>query len=320
LNLEIFKGKNVFITGGTGTFGQAFTNFLLKKSEIKKICIFSRGEAKQHEMKQKFNSQKIKYIIGDVRDKERLCSVLRMNNIHYIIHAAAQKHVPSCENNITEAINTNIIGTQNIVNSSIDCGIEKVIAISTDKAVNPINVYGVTKAIMEKLIIHGNTYSNTRFSCVRYGNVMNSRGSVISIWKKSVKEKKDFTLTDKRMTRFWLTISQAVDFVCNSFNLMEGGEIFIPKLPSMNLLDLAKAIDKNYRFKITGIRPGEKLHEILINQYEAMRTIEFKNYYIIYPEVKPMANMLDIGFVYSSNNNENVIEVDEMRRILDGYN
>lgn len=327
--MEIFKDKKILITGGTGTFGQAFTEFLLK-TDIKKIYIFSRGELKQHEMRQKFNNDKrIAFLIGNVEDKERMYRAL--NGINYVVHAAAQKHVPSCECNPFEAVKTNILGAQNVIDAAIDRRVEKVIAISTDKAVNPINIYGVTKAAMEKLFVSGNAYSGgtTMFSCVRYGNVMNSRGSVIQLWKKLATEGKALPLTDPMMTRFWLTKIQAVEFVCHAFNLMAGGEIFIPKLPSMKVIDLAQAIDKNSDIESIGIRQGEKLHETLINEDEASQTLELRYHYVIYPNFYWLKNKrpdfgndskrLEHGFIYSSNKNDKWLKVNEMKEILKQY-
>jgi UDP-N-acetylglucosamine 4,6-dehydratase len=325
--MEHFENKKVLITGGTGTFGQAFTKYLLT-TKVKKIYIFSRDEFKQYQMKEKFNNDsRIAYLIGNIENKDRLYRAF--NNIDYIVHAAAQKHVPSCEYNPFEAVNTNIIGAQNVIDAAIDRKVKKVVAISTDKAVNPINLYGCTKAVMEKLFITGNAYAggtNTIFSCVRYGNVMGSRGSIIPLFKKCAEENKKIPITDTRMTRFWITVEQAVDFVSWTFKLMEGGEIFIPELPSMKITDLAEAISPDCKLKIVGIRQGEKIHETLINNEEAENTIKMPHYFIIYPDYywlenkRPIkennAEKLQRGFIYSSDNNKIWLKVNEMRELL----
>lgn len=322
--MEYFKDKKILITGGTGSFGRAFTRMLLT-TQVKKAYIFSRDEFKQFEMRKEFDNERVQFFVGDIRDKDRLYRAFV--GIDYIIHAAAQKHVPSCEYNPFEAVKTNILGAQNIIEAAIDRKVNKVIALSTDKAVNPYNLYGVTKACMEKLFISGNAYAGdrkTKFSIVRYGNVMNSRGSIIPLWRKCIEENKELSLTDERMTRFWITLEQAVDLVKCVFGLMDGGEIFIPELPSMKIIDLAEALDPNAKFKKIGIRQGEKLHETLISQEEINQTLKFNGYYIIYPDFnwlkvnvpKQQGQLLDKNFIYSSDKNKKWISIDEMRKLL----
>jgi len=279
----MLNDKRILITGGTGSFGQKCTEIILKKYKPKKLIVFSRDELKQFEMAQKFPDSKykcIRYFIGDVRDKERLYRAFR--DVDYVIHSAALKQVPAAEYNPFEAVKTNIIGAQNVINVSIDRGVKKVIALSTDKAANPINLYGATKLCADKLFIAGNSYvgeGDTKLSVVRYGNVVGSRGSVIPFFLKC-REDGYFPITDSRMTRFWITIEQGVNFVLNCLERMVGGELFIPKLPSMNIIDLAKAIDPACKTKVIGIRPGEKIHEVMISRDDARRTVEFDRYYI----------------------------------------
>jgi UDP-N-acetylglucosamine 4,6-dehydratase len=325
--VEIFENKKILITGGTGTFGKAFTEFILK-TKIKKVYIYSRDEYKQYKMKSEFNNDsRIAFLIGDIKDKDRLYRAF--NQIDFVVHAAAQKHVPSCEYNPFEAVNTNIIGAQNIIDAAIDRKVKKVVALSTDKAVNPVNLYGMTKGCMEKLFIAGNAYAggtNTILACVRYGNVMGSRGSVIPLFKKCAAKNIKMPITDINMTRFWLKIEQAVDFVACAFELMQGGEIFIPKLPSMKIIDLAESISIRKNYDIVGIRQGEKLHETLVNCDEAANTLEMPYYFIIFPDYYWFENKLpnkekngkrlERGFVYSSDKNDKWLTVKEMREIL----
>jgi UDP-N-acetylglucosamine 4,6-dehydratase/5-epimerase len=322
----MFNGKNILITGGTGSFGKKCTEIILKKYQPKRIIIFSRDELKQFEMDQEFPVAKyscIRYFIGDVRDKERLHRAFR--NVDYVIHAAALKQVPAAEYNPFEAVKTNILGAQNVINASIDRGVKKVIALSTDKAANPINLYGATKLCSDKLFIAGNSYSGeggTRFSVVRYGNVVGSRGSVIPFFLKC-RENGYFPITDPHMTRFWITIEQGVNFVLECLGRMVGGELFIPKLPSMNIMDLAKAIDPACKTKIIGIRPGEKIHEVMIPCEDARNTVEFDQYYIMQPNFpfwekrnnhggKPV----DENFEYNSGTNQWILSVDDMKEII----
>lgn len=281
---DIFKNKIVLVTGGTGSFGKKFTEIVIKKYKPKKLIIFSRDEMKQYEMRKQFNQKNIRYFIGDVRDTDRLHRAF--HGVDIIIHAAALKIVPTAEYNPFEAVKTNIIGAENVINIAIDNGVKKVVALSTDKAANPINLYGATKLCAEKMFIAANNYSpyGTRFSVVRYGNVLGSRGSVAPFFKEC-RKKGVVPITDMRMTRFWVTLEEGVNFVISCVEQMKGGEVFIPKLPSMKIVDLAKVISPKCKFKIIGIRPGEKLHETLIPSDDARFTMEKRDRFISYPEV-----------------------------------
>ena len=282
----MLNDKTILITGGTGSFGKKCTEIILNRYKPKRLIIFSRDELKQFEMVQVFSEKKypcIRYFIGDVRDKERLHRAF--HGVDYVIHAAALKQVPALEYNPFEAVKTNILGAENIISAAIDNRVKRVVALSTDKAVNPINLYGATKLCSDKLFVAGNAYSgdaNTRFSVVRYGNVVGSRGSVIPFFLKQ-KENGILPITDSRMTRFWITLEQGVSFVLRSFEIMVGGELFVPKLPSMKIMYLAKAIAPECKTKIIGIRPGEKLHEVMITKDDARMTLEFDDHYIIQP-------------------------------------
>ena len=308
--------KKILITGGTGTLGKELTKQLLDSDKyIKKIYIYSRDEYKQSEMKKEFeNNPKLSFFIGDIRDKDRLYRAF--NEIDYVIHTAAQKHVPSCEYNPFEAVKTNVIGSANIIDAAIDRKVEKVLAISTDKAVNPINLYGCTKACMEKMFIDGNNYSGdneTIFSIVRYGNVIGSRGSVIPFFKKIAKEGGKFPLTDNEMTRFWTTIDNAAKFVLDSLEIMEGQEIFIPKLPTLKIIDLIKAIKEDAEIKVIGVRKGEKIHETLISKEESKCFLDMNNYFII-TQNAPISSFEP--FEYTSKNNDDYLSIEEMRKLL----
>jgi len=319
--------KTVLITGGTGSFGQKCTEIMLRKHKPKSIRIFSRDELKQSQMMQKFeNNPVLSFLIGDVRDIRRLSRAA--DGVDIIVHAAALKQVPACEYNPFEAVQTNIIGAENVINAAIDHNVEKVIAIGTDKAVNAVNLYGATKMCMEKIFVAANSYvgakRRTKLSCVRYGNVMGSRGSVVPILLNLKKDGvKEFPITDKRMSRFWITLEQGVEFVLKCTVLMQGGEIFVPKIPSMKIVDLAMAIVPNCRFKDIGIRPGEKLNEILITEEEARHTKEFTNFFCIEPEFpfwkrgnikggKPLPD----GFKYTSNENTEWLTKAQMKKII----
>src|SRR5512135_456405 len=279
-----WKDKVILITGGTGSFGKKFIKILLAEKQPKKIIIFSRDELKQHEMRESgFDHPSLRYFIGDVRDRDRLRRA--MHGVDIVVHAAALKQVPACEYNPMEAIKTNILGCSNVVEAALDAGVKKVLALSTDKAVNPINLYGATKLAAEKLLIQSNAYAGgmaTRFSCVRYGNVVGSRGSVVPIFLQQ-KTTGKLTITDERMTRFWLTLEQGVRFVIGCLDKMHGGEVFVPKIPSMKIIDLAKAIAPGTSLEIVGIRPGEKLHEVLISEDESRSTIEMEDMFIVQP-------------------------------------
>jgi len=279
----MLKDKTILITGGTGSFGKKFIKRILQ-DDVKKVIVFSRDELKQYEMAQEFTDSRMRFFIGDVRDKDRLYRAF--DSVDIVIHAAAMKHVNACEYNPFEAIKTNINGAQNVIEAAIDRGVEKVIALSTDKACSPVNLYGATKLASDKLFVAANAYVGekvTRFSVVRYGNVVGSRGSVVPFFKK-VRENGRVPITDERMTRFWISLEQGVKFVLDSLERMRGGEIFVPKIPSMNVMDLAKAIAPECEIDIVGIRPGEKLHEAMIMEDDARQTKEFDTYYIIQPE------------------------------------
>lgn len=282
---SFLDGKMILVTGGTGSFGKKFIEIVLKEYNVKRLVVYSRDELKQEEMRTiyGFNDPRLRYFLGDVRDRDRLWRA--MINIDIVVHAAAMKQVPACEYNPTEAIATNITGAQNIINVAIDRGVKRVLALSTDKAVSPVNLYGATKLVAEKLFVAGNNYSSwdgARFSCVRYGNVVGSRGSIVPLLMHQ-RDKGEITITDERMTRFWLTLEQGVRLVISSIETMTGGEIFVPKIPSMRLMDLAEAIAPECKVKITGIRLGEKLHETLISQEEMTNAYELPDKYVIKP-------------------------------------
>lgn len=324
--MEVLKDKTVLVTGGTGSFGKKFTKKALELG-VKKIIIFSRDELKQYEMKQEFNDDKrLRFFIGDVRDQERLHRAF--DGVDIVIHAAAMKHVDACEYNPFEAIKTNINGAQNIIEAAIDCGVEKVIALSTDKACAPVNLYGATKLASDKLFVAANSYVGdkpTRFAVVRYGNVVGSRGSVVPFFKK-IKETGVVPITDERMTRFWITLDQGVQFVLDNLERMHGGEIFVPKIPSMNIMDLAKAIAPECKTEIVGIRPGEKLHEAMIMEDDARHTLEHDTYYVIQPEFpfwsKQFADggkELPEGFEYTSDKNDEWLTVEELNELVSEF-
>jgi UDP-N-acetylglucosamine 4,6-dehydratase/5-epimerase len=323
----MLNNKTILITGGTGSFGKKCTETILTRYKPERLIIFSRDELKQFEMSQQFSKDEypcIRYFIGDVRDKERLARAFQ--NVDVIIHAAAMKQVPACEYNPTEAIKTNINGAQNIINVAADRKVKKVIALSTDKAANPVNLYGATKLCSDKLFIAGNAFVDhdaTKFSVVRYGNVIGSRGSVIPFFQKK-KEEGILPITDPRMTRFWITLDQGVNFVLKNLERMAGGEIFVPKLPSMNIMDLANAIAPECETKVIGIRPGEKLHEVMVPRDDALNTLEYDDYYLIMPALelfeakvcrnrcKPVPN----DFEYSSKDNPQLLSVEELREMI----
>ena len=296
----MFDNKSILITGGTGSFGKQYTKTILRDYKPKRIIIYSRDELKQYEMSQTFSGTEMRYFIGDVRDKERLNTA--MKNIDYVIHAAALKHVPVAEYNPLECIKTNIHGAENVISCAIENDVTKVIALSTDKAANPINLYGATKLASDKLFVAANNIvgnAKTRFGVVRYGNVVGSRGSVVPFFKKIITEDAgSLPITHEEMTRFWITLQQGVDFVLKNFERMHGGEIFIPKIPSIRITELAKAYAPNLPIKIIGIRPGEKLHEIMCPADDSHLTIEFKDHYVICPTIK----FYDINYDYSNNN------------------
>jgi len=321
----MLNNKTILITGGTGSFGKKATEIILKNYKPKKIIIFSRDELKQFEMAQQFKvSEEIRYFIGDVRDKERLHRAF--HGVDFVLHAAALKQVPAAEYNPFEAVKTNIIGAENVVNVAIDQGVKKVIALSTDKAANPINLYGSTKLCSDKLFIAGNSYvgqDNSMFSVVRYGNVVGSRGSVIPFFLKQ-RETGVLPITDTRMTRFWITLDQGVHFVLDCLECMVGGELFVPKIPSMNIMDLAKALAPECKTEIVGIRPGEKLHEVMITRDDARKTLEYKDRYVVQPDFQfwgsrfksKEGNAPPEDFEYNSGTNPWFLTIDEMRKII----
>ena len=327
--MKFLKNKTIMITGGTGSFGQMCTEFLLKQN-IKKLIIFSRDELKQFEMSIKFNNSKLRFFLGDVRDRHRL--ELATKQVDIIIHAAALKQVPAAEYNPMESIKTNIYGAENVISASIENNVKKVIALSTDKAANPANLYGATKLCSDKLFINANNLSgdaDTKFSVVRYGNVVGSRGSVLPYFKSLIQKNiKSLPVTDERMTRFWITLNYGVRFVLNSIDMMRGGELFIPKSPSIKIVDLVKALDQNIKYHIIGIRPGEKLHEILCPEDSSRDTIEFKNYYLIKPSHGLIKNNYKISkdnekgkfvknnFIYSSNTNSHFLNAKDLKKFI----
>jgi UDP-N-acetylglucosamine 4,6-dehydratase len=326
----MFNDKKILITGGTGSFGKKFVQIVLDNYKPEKLIIFSRDELKQFEMEQRWSSKKypIQYMLGDVRDKERLIQAFQ--GIDYVVHAAALKQVPAAEHNPSEYIKTNVIGAINIIDAAKNNKVKKVVALSTDKACNPINLYGATKLCSDKLFVSANLYRDkdtTQFAVVRYGNVLGSRGSVIPFFKERA-QTGVLPITDPRMTRFWITLDQAVYFVIKTMELSKGGEIFVPRIPSMKIVDLATAIGENCRHEIVGIRPGEKLHEVLIGEDDARNTVEFNECYIIQPNqeardefVKKDENacgkLCAEGTSYTSNNNVDWMTVDDLKRLID---
>jgi UDP-N-acetylglucosamine 4,6-dehydratase len=326
----MLNGKTILVTGGTGSFGHKFTERVLKSYKPKRLIIFSRDEYKQFEMAKLFSEKQypsIRYFIGDVRDKDRLYRAFE--GVDYVVHAAALKQVPILEYNPTEAVRTNVDGANNIVDAAIDAGIKKLIALSTDKAVSPANLYGATKLVAEKLFIAANAYGGvrTKFSAVRYGNVVGSRGSVVPFFM-DLKQKgvKQFPITDERMTRFWITLDQGVELVFKALADSVGGEVFIPKIPSMRVTDLARAIEPNCTFKHLGIRPGEKIHETLISEDEARNSVEFSKHYVVLPQFETSAQnvikkykhlpTLPDGFIYRSDLNKDYLNVQQLRVMI----
>lgn len=322
-----FDGKTILVTGGTGSFGKRFIRNLLAHHKPKKVIVLSRDELKQHEMRQDYPEvagSPLRFFIGDVRDKDRLERAF--HGVDLVVHAAALKQVPACEYNPFEAILTNVIGAKNIIDAAIDQGVGRVVALSTDKAVNPVNLYGATKLCSEKLFVQGNAYagiSGTRFACVRYGNVVGSRGSVIPLFREQARSGR-ITVTDSRMTRFWITLNQGVDFVMSCARSMRGGEVFVPKIPSMNIMDLAAAIAPECAVDTIGIRPGEKLHEALISEDESRCTYDLADRFVVLQQYHPTApnatadnaKCVEPGFKYSSDNNPEWLGVDDLKRLI----
>lgn len=317
--------QSILITGGTGSFGRKFVEVMLKDFHPRRLIIFSRDELKQHEMRADgFDHPNLRYFIGDVRDQRRLFRA--MHGVDIVVHAAALKQVPACEYNPIEAILTNIMGGRNVIEAALDAGVGRVMALSTDKAVNPINLYGATKLAAEKLFVQSNAYAagtGTRFACVRYGNVLGSRGSVVPVFLRQ-RETGSLTITDERMTRFWLTIEQGVRFTIACIERMQGGEVFVPKIPSMKVVDLAKAIAPEAEIEVIGIRPGEKLHEVLISEDEARHTLDLEDFFVVEPPASPWFGLgwrdrgkpLPEGFSYRSDNNQHWLGVEEIRSMV----
>jgi len=315
----------ILVTGGTGSFGKKFVEMMLVEYHPAKLIVFSRDELKQHEMRVAgFDHPSLRYFIGDVRDVDRLRRA--MHGVDIVVHAAALKQVPACEYNPMEAIKTNILGSSNVVEAALDASVQKVLALSTDKAVNPVNLYGATKLAAEKLLVQSNSYAGgmaTRFSCVRYGNVVGSRGSVVPIFLQQ-KASGKLTITDERMTRFWLTLEQGVRFVIHCIEKMHGGEVFVPKIPSMKIIDLARAIAPGINLEVVGIRPGEKLHEVLISEDESRSTVEMEDMYVVQPSVgswfghdwQSDGHGLPAGFRFGSDNNPQWLSVDQIRDMV----
>ncbi|MFF5296970.1 UDP-N-acetylglucosamine 4,6-dehydratase (inverting) [Paractinoplanes globisporus] len=320
------SGSSILVTGATGSFGKAFLNYALTHLDPQRIVIFSRDELKQYEVRQMFGDDKrLRFFLGDIRDRNRLSRA--MHGVDYLIHAAALKQVDTAEYNPSEFVATNINGSQNVIDVAIDAGVKKVVALSTDKASSPINLYGATKLVADKSFIAGNHYAATfptRFSVVRYGNVMGSRGSVVPLFRKLAAEGKSLPITDKRMTRFWITLPQAVKFVVDSFDKMAGGELFVPRIPSMRIMDLVEAVAPGSETHETGIRPGEKLHEEMIASDDSRRTLRFPDRYVVQPVVASWGyqspeggeDVAD-GFNYRSDNNDLWLSIEDMRKLID---
>ncbi len=320
-----WKEKIILVTGGTGSFGKQFIEIMLKEFHPAKLIVYSRDELKQHDMRVAgYDAPNLRYFIGDVRDQDRLLRA--MQGVHIVIHAAALKQVPACEYNPMEAIKTNILGSSNVIDAALDAGVEKVVAISTDKAVNPINLYGATKLAAEKLFVQSNAYaggSRTRMSCVRYGNVVGSRGSVVPLFILQ-RPTGRVSITDERMTRFWLTLEQGARFVIRCTEQMQGGEVFVPKIPSTRIIDLAKVIAPDAEHDVVGIRPGEKLHEVLINEDEARSTVELEDMFVVQPSSalwfghywQDKGRLLPEGFRYDSENNPDWLTLAQMKELI----
>ncbi|MGZ5580018.1 MAG: UDP-N-acetylglucosamine 4,6-dehydratase (inverting) [Methylobacter sp.] len=327
----MLNNKTILITGGTGSFGKQFVKTILARFQPKNVIVYSRDELKQYDMAQVFNAPQMRYFIGDVRDQARLKQA--MDGVDFVIHAAALKHVPVAEYNPMECIKTNIYGAENVIQASIAAGVEKVIALSTDKAANPINLYGATKLASDKLFVAANNMvgmRNTQFAVVRYGNVVGSRGSVVPFFQKLLNEgATELPITDERMTRFWITLQQGVDFVIKNFQHMHGGEIFVPKIPSATVTALAEALAPGMPTKVIGIRPGEKLHEVMCPCDDSHLTLEFHDHFVIKPSIvfntRPdfatnnlgeVGQSVASGFEYSSGTNKEVLDIDGLRQLI----
>lgn len=324
----ILDDQTILITGGTGSFGKCFTRYILNNYNPKRVIIYSRDEYKQFVMQNEFKeySDKLRFFIGDVRDKDRLYRAFK--GVDYVVHAAALKQVPACEYNPNEAIRTNIHGAMNIIDAALDCGVRKVVALSTDKAVNPVNLYGGTKLVSDKLFIAANAYSgmnDINFSIVRYGNVAGSRGSIIPFFNKIIKNGgNELPITDYRMTRFWISLEEGVKLVIKALEEATGGETFISKIPSFKVTDLAKAMSPDCKMPEIGIRPGEKLHEIMVTTEDSATTYEYEKHFIVYPQmvfndrqkINTSGKKVEDGFSYSSGNNTEWLSVEDIQRLL----
>ena len=326
--MSIFEGSSILITGGSGSFGKAFLQEVLDNHNPGRVVVFSRDELKQYEMRQTMGEDtRVRYFIGDIRDRDRLR--MAFHGVDYVVHAAALKQVDTAEYNPMEFVKTNVIGSDNVMQAAIEAGVKKVVALSTDKASSPANLYGATKLTADKLFISGNHYAagyDTTFSVVRYGNVMGSRGSVIPFFRKLAAEGKPFPITDRRMTRFWITLPQAVQFVIDSFEDMAGGELYVPRIPSMRVTDLVQAFNPDAELVDIGIRPGEKLHEEMISSEDSRRTLRRSDRYVVLPTLAdwgftpPAGVQVEDGFSYTSDNNDEWLSVDDLRAMLADLN
>lgn len=323
--MSLLHGASILITGGTGTLGKSLVESLLKESNVRRIAIFSRDELKQHDLRIHFkNDPRLRWFLGDVRDLERLKRAL--HGVDFVIHAAALKQVDTGEYNPMEFIKTNVLGSQNVIDASIDAGVKRVVALSTDKASSPINLYGATKLTADKLFVAANNYSykyGTTFSVVRYGNVMGSRGSVIPLFKELAEQGKPLPVTDLRMTRFWISVEDAVKFVLDSLEMMAGGELYVPRIPSMKIIDLAHAVSSESKLEEIGMRPGEKLHEEMISSDDSRRTIVLENRFVVTPVVAewgyqpPVGDFMPEGQAYRSDTNDKWISTSDIKKFID---
>jgi len=325
--MDIFKESSVLITGGTGSLGKVLTKHLLENTQARRIAIFSRDELKQFEMQKEFGSDpRLRFFLGDIRDLDRL--KLALYKVDFVVHAAALKQVDTGEYNPMEFVKTNVLGSQNLIEAAMTCAVKKIVALSTDKASSPINLYGATKLTADKLFVAANNYTYDRgtiFSVVRYGNVIGSRGSVIPLFKDLARNGKVIPITDFRMTRFWISMSEAVNFICDSFRIMKGGELYVPRIPSMKIIDLAKAISPLSDLFETGIRPGEKLHEEMISAEDSRRTIVDRNRFTVMPVYaewgyeKPKGTVLQENFAYRSDTNDLWVTEDQIYKIINNF-
>lgn len=328
----MFNDSSVLVTGGTGSFGRKFIANLLAHHRPRRVIVYSRDELKQFEMQQEFPQEQMRFFLGDVRDSERLKQAMR--DVDYVVHAAALKQVPAAEYNPGECIRTNVNGAENVINAAVHCGVKKVVALSTDKAASPINLYGATKLLSDKLFVAANNTVGrqaTRFSVVRYGNVVGSRGSVVPFFRKLIAEgASELPITDQRMTRFWITLPEGVDFVVKAFDRMYGGELFVPKIPSAHIIDLAKAVAPHLPHRLIGIRPGEKLHELMISRDDSLHTLEFRDHYVITPSIRfvegsdyacnakgEVGQPVAEDFEYASNTNSWFLTPDEIHNLTE---